>query len=89
MPDTHRSLLIRDATPEDWDAIWPFFHPIVAAGETYAYDRDMDEAEGRRMWMIGPPGRTVVATDSGGGTCSFRGAFCSAFASRERLHLIH
>lgn len=59
-------MLIRDATPEDWDAIWPFFHQIVAAGETYAYDRDMDEAEGRRMWMIGPPGRTVVATDSGG-----------------------
>lgn len=66
MPGTHRSLLIRDATPEDWSAIWPFFHRIVAAGETYAYDRDMDEAGGRRMWMIGAPGRTVVATDSGG-----------------------
>ena len=52
---------IRDARPEDWDAIWPFFRQIVAAGETYAYDRDTDEAEGRRMWMVGPPGRTVVA----------------------------
>jgi L-amino acid N-acyltransferase YncA len=59
-------VLIRDATLEDWDAIWPFFHQIVAAGETYAYERDMDEAEGRRMWMIGPPGRTVVATDLDG-----------------------
>ena len=56
-------LTIRDARPEDWDAIWPFFHEIVAARETYAYDPDMSEAEGRRMWMIGPPGRTVVATD--------------------------
>jgi len=56
-------LTIRDARPEDWDAIWPFFHEIVAARETYAYDPDMSEAEGRRMWMIGPPGRTVVASD--------------------------
>jgi L-amino acid N-acyltransferase YncA len=55
---------IRDARPADWDAIWPFFHLIVAAGETYAYDPAMTEAEGRRMWMVGPPARTVVATDS-------------------------
>jgi GNAT superfamily N-acetyltransferase len=38
----------------------------VAARETYAYDPDMDEAEARRLWMIEPPGRTVVATDSDG-----------------------
>lgn len=57
---------IRDARPEDWDAIWPFFHEIVAARETYAYDPDMDEAEARRLWMIEPPGRTVVATDPDG-----------------------
>ncbi len=60
-------MTIREARPEDWEAIWPFFRRIVAAGETYAYDRDMSEAEGRRMWMIGPPGRTVVATDDAGG----------------------
>jgi L-amino acid N-acyltransferase YncA len=60
-------LTIREARPEDWEAIWPFFRRIVTAGETYAYDRDMSEAEGRRMWMIGPPGRTVVATDDAGG----------------------
>ena len=55
---------IRDARPEDWEAIWPFFHRIVAARETYAYDPDMTEADARRMWLVGPPGRTVVATDS-------------------------
>jgi L-amino acid N-acyltransferase YncA len=66
VPDSHSSILIRDATPEDWEAIWPFFHSIIAARETYAYDPDMDEAEGRRAWMIGPPGRTVVATDTDG-----------------------
>jgi GNAT superfamily N-acetyltransferase len=57
---------VRDALPEDWEAIWPFFRQIVAAGETYGYDRDMDEAEGRRIWMVGSPGRTVVATHSEG-----------------------
>ena len=57
---------ISDARPEDWDAIWPFFHEIVAAGETYAYDPDMDYEAGRDLWMIGPPGRTVVATDAEG-----------------------
>ncbi len=59
-------MVIRDVRPEDWSAIWPFFREIVAAGETYAYDRDMDEAEGRCIWMVGPPGRTVVATSAGG-----------------------
>jgi L-amino acid N-acyltransferase YncA len=53
---------IRDARPEDWDAIWPFFREIVAAGETYAYEPSMPESEGRRTWMLAPPARTVVAT---------------------------
>jgi L-amino acid N-acyltransferase YncA len=57
---------IRDATAEDWPAIWPFLHTIVAAGETYAYDRDMTEEQARRLWMVDPPGRTVVAVDDAG-----------------------
>lgn len=57
-------MTIRDARPEDWETIWPFFRRIVAAGETYAYDRDMIKAEAERIWMVSPPGRTVVATDS-------------------------
>lgn len=56
---------IRDATPEDWAGIWPFFHQIVAAGETYSYDREMDEPTGRRTWMVAPPGRVSVAEDEG------------------------
>jgi L-amino acid N-acyltransferase YncA len=67
VPDEPRGpVTIRDAQPEDWQAIWPFFRRIVAAGETYAYERDMTEPEGRRMWMIGSPGRTVVAIDGAG-----------------------
>ena len=66
VPSPRTQLTIREAGPEDWDAIWPFFHEIVAAGETYAYDRGTTEAEGRRLWRVGPPGRTVVATDADG-----------------------
>jgi GNAT superfamily N-acetyltransferase len=54
-------IAIRDAQPTDWRAIWPFFHEIVSAGETFAYDTDMSEPEGRRIWMVGDPGRTSVA----------------------------
>ena len=56
---------IRDATPEDWPAIWPFFSAIVTARETYAYDPEMTEEQGRRTWMPGPPARTSVAVDEG------------------------
>ncbi|MGW9046403.1 N-acetyltransferase family protein [Streptomyces lydicus] len=59
-------MLIREATAADWPAIWPFFHEIVAAGETYTYPRDLDEATGREMWLLAPPGRTVVAVDDSG-----------------------
>ena len=57
---------IRIATAGDWAAVWPFLHKIVAAGETYNYDRDMDEATARSIWMLEPPGRTVVAVDKAG-----------------------
>ena len=57
---------IREATPQDWDAIWPFLRQIVAAGETYAYDPDISEDQARRLWMLGPPARTVVAVDESG-----------------------
>ncbi len=60
------AMLIRTATPEDWPAIWPFLHRIVAAGETYTYPRDLDEDRARDLWMLKPPGRTAVATDADG-----------------------
>jgi ribosomal protein S18 acetylase RimI-like enzyme len=57
---------IRDATPADWPAIWPFLHAIVAAGDTFSYATDMTEAEARAMWLLDPPGRTAVAVDGDG-----------------------
>lgn len=57
---------IRDATGEDWPAIWAFMRPIVAAGETYSWDRDIGEERARAQWFPARPGRTVVAVDAGG-----------------------
>jgi L-amino acid N-acyltransferase YncA len=59
-------MLIRDATPHDWPAIWPFLHAIVAAGDTYTWPVDVSEEQARAMWMLDPPGRTVVAVDPDG-----------------------
>jgi L-amino acid N-acyltransferase YncA len=59
-------VLIREAKAEDWAAIWPFLRRIVAAGETFAYDRDMSEAEARASWFAEPPGRTTVAVGAHG-----------------------
>jgi L-amino acid N-acyltransferase YncA len=59
-------MLIRDADPGDWAAIWSFFRQIAAAGETYAFDREIGEDEARRAWMIGPPGQAFVAVDAAG-----------------------
>jgi GNAT superfamily N-acetyltransferase len=59
-------VLIREATSEDWAAIWPFLRNIVAAGETFAYDQDMDEGQGRAIWFAEAPGRTTVAVGADG-----------------------
>jgi GNAT superfamily N-acetyltransferase len=52
---------VREAIAEDWPDIWAFAAPILAAGETYAVDRDITADRARRWWMAEPPGRTFVA----------------------------
>ena len=56
-------MLIRDATDDDWPAIFPMFDAIVREGKTYAYPEGMPSAEAKKLWMPGPPSRTVVAVD--------------------------
>ena len=57
-------MLIRVATPEDFEHIWPIFREIAAAGETYAYPRDISREEAIRQWME-IPRCTFVAEDGG------------------------
>jgi ribosomal protein S18 acetylase RimI-like enzyme len=59
-------MLVREATAGDWPAIWPFLRRIVAAGETWCWDRDTGEEAARAKWFPPPPGRTVVAVDADG-----------------------
>ncbi|MEP6599468.1 MAG: GNAT family N-acetyltransferase [Actinomycetota bacterium] len=36
---------------DDWDVIWPIWHEIVAAGDTYAYDPTTSYEQAREMWL--------------------------------------
>lgn len=55
---------IRQATGADFEHIWPFFREIVAAGETYAYQRDLTKEQARALW-IDTPRRTFVFEEDG------------------------
>jgi L-amino acid N-acyltransferase YncA len=57
---------IREATAEDWPAIWPIVEGVVRAGETFTYPTDAPQTDARAMWMLDPPGRTVVAVGEDG-----------------------
>ncbi|MFF8097295.1 GNAT family N-acetyltransferase [Streptomyces sp. NPDC016675] len=57
-------MLIREATAGDWPHIWPIWHRIVAAGETYAWDPDTSEEDARALWTH-PAKRVYVVEDEG------------------------
>lgn len=60
-----RPIAIREATGEDWPQIWALMEPIVRAGETYCWDRDLDAGAGRRLWLEPAPARVFVAEVEG------------------------
>ncbi|ODT78862.1 MAG: GNAT family N-acetyltransferase [Pelagibacterium sp. SCN 64-44] len=43
---------IRPAIEADWPAILTIVKPVLAAGETYAIDRDLDDAAIRAYWLM-------------------------------------
>jgi L-amino acid N-acyltransferase YncA len=57
-------MLIRPATGADRDAIWAIIGPVIAAGETYALDRDMSREAALAYW-IAPDRETFVAEKDG------------------------
>jgi len=59
-------VLIREATDEDWPAIWPVVREILAAGETFTLPRELSDEVAHEIWMLAPPDRTVVAVDARG-----------------------
>jgi L-amino acid N-acyltransferase YncA len=59
-------VVIREATMDDWAAIWPILREVVATRTAFPYDPDPTEPAARDLWMVGPPGRTTVAEDDDG-----------------------
>ena len=55
----------RPATEADWPAIWPIWHRIVAAGDTYTWAPETGEAAAHDLWMLPPPAEIWVAVGDG------------------------
>jgi L-amino acid N-acyltransferase YncA len=59
------SLEFRPATEVDWPRIWPFWHQIVAAADTYCYDPAMGSDAGRRLWFGSPSEKVWLVAGPG------------------------
>jgi ribosomal protein S18 acetylase RimI-like enzyme len=57
-------MLIRPARPEDAAAIWSIIGPTIRAGETYALDPRMSEADALAYWL-GADRETFVVEEGG------------------------
>jgi ribosomal protein S18 acetylase RimI-like enzyme len=55
---------IRPIEVGEFSLVWPIFHAVVAAGDTYAYDPDMTFDEARDLWTR-PPARCFAARQRG------------------------
>ncbi|MCU7799299.1 MAG: GNAT family N-acetyltransferase [gamma proteobacterium symbiont of Lucinoma myriamae] len=56
-------MIIREAIETDFQEIWPIFHEIVLAGETYAYPQDTSKEEAKNLWMDLPKKTYIVEED--------------------------
>jgi hypothetical protein len=45
---------IRKASNQDLDQVWPIFREIAAAGDTYAYPKDISKEQALKVWFIEP-----------------------------------
>jgi ribosomal protein S18 acetylase RimI-like enzyme len=54
-------LQIRRATDADWPRIWPIFHEVTAAGDTFAYDPGMSSDQARGGWLAPEPEQAWLA----------------------------
>jgi ribosomal protein S18 acetylase RimI-like enzyme len=57
-------MIIRLATEADGDAIWSILEPVIRAGETYAFPRDLSRADAMAYWRS-PDHVVMVAEDIG------------------------
>ncbi|MDG2376505.1 MAG: GNAT family N-acetyltransferase [Woeseiaceae bacterium] len=45
------TIKVRELQSADWDSVWTFMEPVIRAGETYPFARDMDEASVKGVWL--------------------------------------
>jgi L-amino acid N-acyltransferase YncA len=57
--------IIRRITDVDWDNVWAIMKPVVRAGETYPYARDMTAAKAHKMWLDIPEASYVMEDAAG------------------------
>lgn len=57
-------MLIRPVDDTDRSALWAIIAPIIRAGDTYALDRDLSQADALAYWT-GPDRETFVAEENG------------------------
>ena len=55
---------IREATIDDFEKIWPIFHEVTSAGETYGYNQNTTKEEAKYLWMEYPR-KTFVFEENG------------------------
>ena len=58
------SMNIREATRIDFEHIWPIFHEIATAGETYAYPQDISRQQAQEL-CLDAPGKTYLIEEGG------------------------
>ena len=58
-------MIIRRATPADFDTIWPLLRDVFRAGDTYAVDPDITKDAARAYWM-GQSKATYIAENANG-----------------------
>ncbi len=57
-------MLVREATKDDFEEIWPIFSEVASAGDTYGYRRDTSKEEAFHLWMEYPRKTYVVEKDN-------------------------
>ncbi len=61
---TDSPLEIRALPAEDFHLMWPIFHAVVAAGDTYSLDPETTFEAACRLWTT-PPSRAFLALKAG------------------------
>ncbi|HMQ31253.1 MAG TPA: GNAT family N-acetyltransferase [Chloroflexaceae bacterium] len=57
--------IIRPFQEQDWPQVWPILRETFAAGDTYAFAPESDEAEIHRVWVELPLATYVACSDDG------------------------